>query len=315
MATEATGERFHELVTDVLAPLILGGSLVPVRPLGPSLAVRLGQGRSIVDSDLRSRLDVARVRRARLVAPIDVLPEIDADDVALVAALNDLLQATNHEIGGPFTVSRYGRLLDGVVEICRHVPAPDTALCALSRHATFARVFELSRTDTTVSWWTGRASYRGQAPPSRLLAWRGIRRVQVDEQKVGLIEMCQGFAGADEAAFRDALGAWLTRSPLTDIATLTRRAPAFGWSTSTLSLIASTAGRTLAWRLLARRSASEVTAALKRAAAEVPEAFAQERALATSFAAEVGDGFKALSDQRARPEARKPSLAETTKVD
>jgi hypothetical protein len=308
VADDAAGHRFDELVRDVLGPLILGGRVNPVRPFGPALAFRLGEGRSITDSDLRSRLDLARVRRARLIVPVDVLPDISPAEISLAAALNDLLQATNHEIGGRFTRGRYGRLLLGVGDLCEHIPSPETALEAVARHATFARVLELTRTDTTVSWWTGKASFRGQPPPSRLLAWRSLRRVNVDEHRVGLADMCQGFTGADERGFCDTLGLWLTRSPLTDIATLTRRAPPFGWSPSTLSIIAAPPGRTLAFRLLTRGgSATAVAAALTRAAGEIPAAFGREKILAEEFAAEVIAGFKAMEEQRARPEPGSPA--------
>lgn len=312
-AQEPSAARVNELVTDVLAPLVLGGAVLPVRPFGPSLAVRIGGTREVIDADLRSRLDVARVRRARVVAPVDVLPDVSAAELALVAALNDLLQATNHEIGGRFTVSRYGRLLAGVVETCENVAAPDSVMSALARHATFARVLELTRTDTMVSWWTGRASFRGQAPPPRLLAWKSLRRVHVDEQKIALVEMCQGFAGADEARFCDALAVWLTRSPLTDIGTLTRRAPPFAWSSSTLSLISATPGRTLAWRLLARREPALVLSSLERAGAGIPATFERERALASAFAAEVAAGFKALGSSAAKGETGR-SLRASAKV-
>lgn len=308
MADDAAGYRFDELVRDVLGPLVLGGRIHPVRPFGPALAFRLGAGRSITDSDLRSRLDLARVRQARLIVPVDVLPDISPAEVSLAASLNDLLQATNHEIGGRFTRGRYARLLLGITELCEHIPSPETALEAVARHATFARVLELARTDTTVSWWTGRASFRGQPPPSRLLAWKSIRRVNIDEHRVTLADMCQGFPGADEPGFCDTLGLWLTRSPLTDIATLTRRTPSFGWSPSTLSIIAAPPGRTLAFRLLLRGgSAPSVSAALSRAAAEIPAAFGREKILAEEFAAEVIAGFKAMEEQRARPDAGSPA--------
>ena len=97
------GERCEELAHEVLAPLVLGGPMHAVRPFGGRLGFSLGIQREIVDLDLRSRLDVARVRRARLLAPIDALPPLDEGDWAVLAAFNDLVQLTNQHLVTVFT--------------------------------------------------------------------------------------------------------------------------------------------------------------------------------------------------------------------
>jgi hypothetical protein len=297
--TDRLTERFDELTEQVLSPLVLGGPVHPVRPLGVRVGLAIGAGRVISDADLRSRLDVARVRIARLVAPVDTVPDLSAHDWALVAGLNDLLQVTNHELAGPLTRGRHARLLASVVELCERVLAPRTVAAALSRHATFARVLECVRTDTVVSWWTGRASFRGQAPPGRLLKWPNLRNVQIDARRVGLTEMAQGIPSVAPDEYAAALALWLTRSPLTDLATATRRSPPFAWSPSTLAIIAAGPGRTLAYRLLIRQGREQTVSTLERAAKEIPERFAEARAFAASFAAEVLAGFKGLGERAA----------------
>jgi len=285
---EYLAERFDELTTRILAPLVLGGPLHPVRPFGVDLALQVGAGRSISDAALRSQLDVARVRMARLIAPVDTLPELSSYDWALAAGLNDLLQTTNHELAGPLTRGRHRRLLASVCALCERIPPPRTLESALSRHATFARVLECVRVDTTVSWWTGRASFRGQPPPGRLLAWPRMRNVQVDERRVGLTEMIHGIPSVRAEEFAYAFGLWLSRSPLTDLATAARRSPPFAWSSSTLSLIATPPGRTLAHRLLTRQSRDLVITVLARAAKEIPPHFPEARSLAHSFTGTAG---------------------------
>ena len=114
----------------------------PVRPFGALLALRLGAGkdgavRRVADAGLWSRLDVARVRRARLIAAVDTLPELDAGDWAVLAGLNNLIQQrTNHELAGALTRGRYGRLVANMRWLCERIPAPrDTAGRALAaRH-------------------------------------------------------------------------------------------------------------------------------------------------------------------------------------
>lgn len=298
MADDASGERFHELVEQVLAPLVLGGPLRPVRPFGARVALAIGDRRTIADSDLRTKIDVARVRRARLLAPVDTLEPLGRLDFALAAGLNDLLQATNHEIGGRLLRGRYGKLLASVAELCRLVPGPRTVAEALSRHATFCRVFELVRTDTSVAWWTGSANFRGQKPPSRLLLWPSLRRVTIDERRVALADMCRGLSGAPEDLFCDVLARWLSRSPLTDIGSLTRSSPVFSWSSPSLSLIATAPGRTLAWRLLVEKPRASALASLERATKAIPAEARVAKDLAEAFVKELSEGWKALDEAR-----------------
>jgi hypothetical protein len=111
--------------------------------------------------------------------------------------------------------------------------------------------------------------------------------------------------------FNEALSLWLTRSPLTDLAEAARKAPAFSWSASTLSLIATAPGRSLAFRALARQPAERVVAALARANAQVPSSLDEARDLALAFTKEVTEGRaqraeqgSADGEQRRRPSRR-----------
>ena len=291
---EELDERVAQLASSVLGPLVLGGQLEPVRPFGARLALSIGD-HALADLDLRSRIDVARVRRARLVAPVDTLPDLGAAEWALVAALNDLIQVTNHELASRLTRGRHVRLLGNVRELCELVPAPRDVRSALARHATFAAVLDLTRTDTMVRWWTGRATFRGQPPAARLLTWKELRRVHVDKRSVRFGDMCEGLEVVRADEFTDVLGMWLTRSPLTDLATATRKKPVFGWSASTLSLIATVPGRTLAWRVLTRQPTALVAPMLDRATREIGDSFGAAKRLAEGFEREVAEGLKARS--------------------
>lgn len=285
-------ERFEQLVRGIVGPLVLGGNLTLLRPFGRT-ALTVGQNERILDPDLRTNLDVARVRRARLLAPIDVLPELNEADFAIAAVLNDVLQVTNHNLGGTFTMSRYGALIQSIAHVSARIPAPKNIGDALARHATFARIMELSRTDTTVAWWTGSARFRGEEPPARLLAWRNLRRVRIDSDRVPLSQMASDISPVND--FHHALTAWLQLSPLTDIATMTRDAPAFLWSPSTIALIAVPAGRTLAYRALTRATTDLVSTSLNRARANVLPQLAAQQPLIDEFSAEVIKAIDASS--------------------
>lgn len=291
--------RFDELVRGVLSPLVLGGRMEPVRPFGPRLGLAIGEGRSILDSDLRSQLDVARVRIARLIAPIDTVIDLTPEDFALGAAFNDLLQVSNLDLSGPFTRGRHAQLLEAAVALASAVPRPRTIAEALSRHTVFARALEVARTDTTISWWTGSASFRGRPAPNRLMLWRDLRRVREDTRRVPLVEMSTDIAVLSGDAWMDALGVWIARSPLTDLATAARRAPSFRWSDPTLSLISTIPGRTLAFRALARQRQADVTGALERATAALPAEAQPARDLCLAFLKEIGSGFAAFGKKTA----------------
>lgn len=285
--------RFDELVTNVLAPLVLGGRVDPVRPFGPRLGLAIGEGRKIADPDLRSRLDVARVRVARLLAPIDTVPDLAPEDYALAAVFNDLIQASNLDLSGPFTRGRHARLVESALALARAIPRPRNIAEALSRHTVLSRALEVVRTDTTVSWWTGSSSFRGQPAPARLLKWRELRRVREDTRRVPLVEMGADVAALTSEAWLEAINVWLSRSPLTDLATAARRAPAFRWSDATLALIATVPGRTLAFRALSRQRAGDVVGSLERAGAALADA-PDAQAMSVAFLKEITQGFAAF---------------------
>ncbi len=282
-------ERFEQLATGLVVPLVLGGKVKLSRPFGLT-ALTVGQNERLLDPDARTNLDVARVRQARLLAPVDVLPELTAADWSVAAVLNDVLQVTNHNLGGTFTMSRYGALIRSILTVCPQIHRPHDVGEALARHATFARVMDMFRTDTKVTWWTGSARFRGEEPTARLLVWRNLRRVRVDSERVPLTEMASDVAPVE--SFHHALAAWLHLSPITDLATIARSAPAFAWSPATISLIAVPTGRTIAYRALCRANPDVVTTALNKARKTLLPELAAQQPLVDEFSAEVLNAFK-----------------------
>jgi hypothetical protein len=280
--------RAEELFSRVIAPLVVGGALSPVRPIGARLAARFGTHR-VVDTALLASVDATRLRVARQLLPVDELPELDAAEWALSAALNDLLQLTHHELTGALSRSRRARLAEALDASLASVPAATTLGQALARHATFSRVLELSRTDTEVSWWTGRAAFRGQPPPRRLVAWPSVRQVAITPTRVRLAGMAKDLRDLDPTRYDALLGALLAKTPLTDLATATRSAPAFAWSPATLGLIAAPMGRTLALRAVLRARASRAHVALRGAA----EALSGPPEAVVAFLAELEQASRA----------------------
>lgn len=256
------------LFEGVMAPLILGGPVRPGHAIGARVALTLGDGeRTGIDPDLDVDVQRARVRRARRLAPIDTLATATPAEWTLAAAFHDLLMAANPTFDAALRRSAAVRILGLAREAIERVPEPANVLEALSRHTWFARVLDVARTDTTVSWWTGSRTYLGVEAPRRLRAWPELRRVNVVATPHPLLEL--GPLAVDRARLTDAVARLLTRTPLTELATCTREAPPFVWGEATLALVATRPGRTLALRALARLPSGEVDAALGRATREL----------------------------------------------
>jgi hypothetical protein len=261
----------RELFEGVMAPLVLGGEMRPGHAIGARTALALTQdaGMAAVDAALFDRVQRGRVRRARRLVPIDALPPATDAEWALAAALHDLLQAANPTFDGALRRSMAARILEVAIATLGRIRPPRTTAEALSRHTWLTGVTVLARTDTSISWWAGSRVYRGEAPPTRLVAWPELRRVVVAAAAHPLLELTP--LAVDRDRLTHAIALLLDRSPLTALATCTRAAPRFAWSGSTLALVAVPAGRAIGLRALQRLPGEAVDAALGRATRELLE--------------------------------------------
>ncbi len=253
----------------VLLPLLAGGEVRPLPPVGSTRALELAGEQGIAATggaldEIRAR----RLRAARAVLPVDALGDVSAGEWLLAFALNDLLQVTNPSLTDWFGNDRPRHLLDMIRNVVSEVGPPRRVHEVVARHATFSRVLQMQRIDTHVSWWVGSADFHGAKPPPRLLMWRGIRRVHVDEQSVTFAKMA-----AEELpwypAWQAALSDWLAATPLTDLANAGRHAPEFRWTGATLALIGTVTGRNLVRRALLAADAGRAREALSQATAKV----------------------------------------------
>lgn len=262
-------------------PLVTGGAVRPLPPLGKRLAVIAERALALPPSP---ELEAARLRAARQLASIDGLPPLGASEWRLTGALSDLLQAANPRLASSWDPSRPMRLLEMTRSAVAASGPPATLLDALGRFALFARALELGRWDTTLSFWAGRRAFAGREPPARLRAWPELRRVREQRERTSFVHLADGQPWAE--AWLDGVADWLRASPLSDLHTADRERPRFAWSAPTLQLAASPAGRTLALRSVLRaRSPWAAVAALTRASSDITASPA--RALAEGFASEA----------------------------
>jgi hypothetical protein len=153
------------------------------------------------------------------------------------------------------------------------------------------------RTDTTVRWWSGSAVFLGVEPPPRLQAWPQVRRVEVLRTARPLLDLAP--VAVDSDRLTETLTALLSRTPLTDLATCTRSAPAFAWHATTLDFLAAIPGRALALRALARLPALETDTALGHATRAL--LIAGYRHIAAPALSLLGDRAVADAERRLEP--------------
>ncbi|MDF2694000.1 MAG: hypothetical protein K0S65_2383 [Labilithrix sp.] len=266
MAKEDPQALCERLFTTFLGPLVVGGVMRPGRPIGGQNALAIGEHRQPSDVELLSRAELTRVRIARKLAPIDTLePAPTGDEWALAVVLHDLVQSTHPGFDATFRRNGPKRILEVLDKTLERIPPPASVGIALSRHTWFSRMFDLARTDIDLRWWTGSERVLGTDPPKRLTAWPELRRVTETRTPRPLMDLPTSGAAVDPLRFTAVTETFLKKSPLTDLATITRGAPAFAWTHENLSLAATQGGRTMVGRALALLSQRAVDAALGRA--------------------------------------------------
>jgi hypothetical protein len=186
-----------------------------------------------------------------------------ASEWALAAAFHDIVQSANPAFDSALRRGAAQRILACASETLERIAAPTSVGEALSRHAWFGRMMDVTRADTRVTWWAGYQIFRGVDSPSRLKRWQRVRRVRVIRTSIPVLDVSP--LAVDRGRLMEAVHSFLTRTPLTDLATCTREAPSFEWNTESLSLLATRGGRTLALRALGRLDSAQVDAALGRA--------------------------------------------------
>jgi hypothetical protein len=279
MAKDDAQALCERLFTTFLAPLVLGGEMVPGKAFGGKHALEIG-ARTPSDVTTLSATTLARVRVARKIAPVDLFePAPSGDEWALAAVLHDLVQSTHPGFDATFRRSGPARLLAVIDKTLERIPSPLTAGDALSRHTWFSRMFDLARSDVEVRWWTGKETFLGTEPPARLLAWPELRRVQQITTPRPLMDLPTCGASVDLNRFSMAVQGVLAKTPLTDFATLARDTPAFAWTHENLTLLSTHAGHTMVLRALALLPDRAVDAALGRATRALMEGRALRAAM------------------------------------
>ncbi|MFN0249523.1 MAG: hypothetical protein ACKV2T_21745 [Kofleriaceae bacterium] len=186
---------------------------------------------------------------------------LEADELALAAGLHNALFLV-HPRADQWNVSDRQRrkIIDTALAMVSQ-PLTRNRTRVMARHALLHNVFHLRRKDITISWWTGRARFQGQTPPSRLTAWKGVRRVREDVTEVDFDEL---LAVPDTAPIVATL---LRRTPLTQLLDAHAGAPPLHWEDAVFILRDPELARAVAYRLVPDTNARDQITGPSRLAA------------------------------------------------
>lgn len=211
-----------EFLERFVLPLVAGGEMHVGKPID-------GKHLEELERELpEASVPLVAIDEAReaVLAKVVVRPPacvFDMDELSLAAAIHNLLFLAHPEAEG-IAVSQAGRA-KVIAAAQRFAARPRSAsrTRVMARHGLLHNFFDIGRVDLKVSWWTGSATYQGQAAPVRLSRWPDVRRVVREETAVGFREL---FHGADVAAVVVAL---VRRSPLSQLLFRGEHGPHLHW--------------------------------------------------------------------------------------
>ena len=212
----------EQILQTFILPLVSGGKVHVGRPLDASDLAAL-QDEASLQGELVVAVEGAMGRRAADLWLTEVDTALDPWALRLVAAAHNLL-FLSHPGAERWTVrSRTREQVEAFIISCLDMPRPIDEEQLVARHVLLENLIWLSREDVEVRFWLGRRQFQGTSPPPGLLRWQRLRRVRQTHATVNWL-------GTDlSPAQVHSLGLLLRQSPLTDLLSPHRGAPAFRW--------------------------------------------------------------------------------------
>jgi hypothetical protein len=233
----------REFLERFVKPLVAGGELHVGPPIPMADVDRWDQELG----DATVELVAVDEARTQVLSTLVVRPPalvLERDELALAAGLHDALFLV-HPRAERWSVSdrQRRRIIDTALALVSQ-PRTESRTRVMARHALLHNIFHLTRSDTVVSWWTGRARFQGQKPSKRLTAWRGVRRVRED---VTVVDFDELLAVPDTAPI---IATLLRRTPLTQLLDSHAGAPPLHWEDAVFILRDAELARAVAYRLV-----------------------------------------------------------------
>ena len=233
----------REFLTGFVKPLVTGGQLHVGAPIPQADVDRWGGELEHASVELMAVDDARTAVLSTLVCrPPSII--LDEDDLALAAGLHDALFLV-HPRADVWSVTdkQRRRIIDTALGMVSQ-PITRDRTRVLARHALLHNLFRIRRSDITVTWWTGRARFQGQAPPARLTSWKAVRRVREDVHVVGFDDLL----GIPDTSI--IVASLLRRTPLTQLLDNYPGAPPLHWEDAVFMLRDAELARAVAYRLV-----------------------------------------------------------------
>lgn len=217
-----SAERIDAFLDQFLLPLVAGGEVHVGQPLDSNDLAELTIYVAARDAQVLG-VEATCMQQAAELWLFPVQPRVTPTALRLTVAVHNLL-FLSHPVSARWRVGKRGRRrIEGFIQQCLELPPPRSDDELVERHIFVGYLDRLTRMDTEIRYWLGSYSFMGQQPPPRLLRFPQLRRVRQSRRQVGWL--------GSELSTRqlELLTMLLAASPLTDLLTPDRPAPAFSW--------------------------------------------------------------------------------------
>lgn len=256
---------YDALVGRFVLPVVEGGAGELDRPIGPG-CFSFFADTSATSPEVDERIFDAMHRAASGVAPVETVPWPSPGLVALAAAAHDLLALTDPSLEGLFARGARKTMLAWTDRWLSFVPAPTTRGDALARHALLGPLLAARRKDVVVKTWMYTYRFTGRAVPWTPDVMPRFMFPRQEEKLSRLVDLVDGIDERTKLGLRDRLEALVSRSPVTELLTVSQR-PKFRFGLASLAVLSDPAIRGAIARELVAEDEWKSASVLARAVA------------------------------------------------
>lgn len=208
--------RYDALLSDFVAPLLAGGTVVLDQAIAPGAISYFEHASAVdpaVDSDIFDRLH----RGASAIAPVTTVPWPSRDLLLLAMAAHNLVLLTDPMLDRALARGAMNVIAEWVDGIVAAIAPPATRADALARHALLDPLPALRRRDIVAKSWAYTYRFEGRSTDSSVLSRPLFGRF---DERESFVDVSTLFAAVDE---RTSLGLMrrfrelLSRSPVTEL--------------------------------------------------------------------------------------------------